>query len=363
LDSQAFQTGEKIVTKKIAAITGITGQDGSYLAELLLEKGYEVHGLRRRSSSFNSQRIEQIYKDPLEYSTNLHLHYGDITDSSSLNRFLSIAKPDEIYNLAAQSHVGVSFETPEYTAETAALGPLKLLESMRSLGGIEQAKFYQASTSELFGGISKNAFNETSLMVPRSPYAAAKLMAYWTTINYREAYGFWAVNGILFNHESPRRGETFVSRKITRGLSRIKHGLQNHLVLGNLDATRDWGHARDYVVAMWKMMQIEKPIDMVISTGQSHSVREFVQIAAELLDIPIYWEGVGLNERGFLQNGQEIIKVDKGYFRPTEVSDLLGDSKLARETLDWRPTTSFRELIKEMVDSDEKLALRDLGKY
>ena len=350
------------MTKKIAAITGITGQDGSYLAELLLQKGYEVHGLRRRSSSFNSQRLEHLYKDPLEHSTNLYLHYGDITDSSSLNRFLSISKPHEVYNLAAQSHVGVSFETPEYTSETVALGALKLLESMRSLGNFEKARFYQASTSELFGGNSKNAFNEKSIMVPRSPYAASKLMAYWTTINYREAYGLWAVNGILFNHESPRRGETFVSRKITRGLSRIKHGLQNHLVLGNLDATRDWGHARDYVFAMWKMMQIEKPIDLVISTGESHTVREFVQIAAETLDIPIFWEGKGLNERGCLQDGQEIIKIDKGYFRPTEVNDLLGDSKLAKEIIDWKPTTTFRELIKEMVDSDEKMAIQELGR-
>jgi GDPmannose 4,6-dehydratase len=344
------------MNQKVAAITGITGQDGSYLAELLLNKGYEVHGLRRRSSSFNSARIEHLYKDPLENSTRFFLHYGDITDTSSLNRFLSDCKPDEVYNLAAQSHVGVSFETPEYTSEATALGPLKILESMKSTGLLLNSRFYQASTSELFGGISSEPLNENSLFVPRSPYAASKLMAYWTTVNYREAYGAWAVNGILFNHESPRRGETFVSRKVTRALSRIKHGLQNQLVVGNLNATRDWGHAADYVEAMWKMMQLEQPIDLVISSGTSHSVREFIHLAAKCLDMNIEWKNEGLNEIGCLEDGREIIKVDAGYFRPTEVNDLLGDSSLARRVIDWQPSVTFEELVREMVAHDETLA-------
>lgn len=348
------------MSRKVAAITGITGQDGSYLAELLLSEGYEVHGLRRRSSSFNTERINHLYSDPFESKSKFNLHYGDMSDSTSLIKFLDDSKPTEIYNLAAQSHVAVSFETPEYTAEASGLGALRLLEAMRTVGITQSCKFYQASTSELFGGESKDSYNEFSALRPRSPYASAKLFAYWTTINYRESYGMWAANGILFNHESPRRGETFVTRKITRALTRIKYGLQRNLVLGNLDATRDWGHASDYVKAMWLMMNREVPNDYVIATGQSYSVRDFINLSARQLDLDLTWKGFGLDEQGLNGKGEVIISVDKGYWRPSEVSDLLGDATKARLELGWEPQISFQSLVAEMIKHDEEACIQEL---
>lgn len=348
-----------MVTKKIAAITGITGQDGSYLAELLLSKGYEVHGLRRRSSSFNTGRIEHLYLDPFEQKTDFFLHYGDMADSTSITRFLSEVRPTEIYNLAAQSHVAVSFETPEYTAETGGIGALRILEAIRATNLVSSTKFYQASTSELFGGLDNVPLNEKSAFRPRSPYASAKLYSYWTTVNYREAYGIWAANGILFNHESPRRGETFVTRKITRGLARVKHGLQSHLVLGNLNATRDWGHAKDFVNAMWLMLQQNAPDDFVIATGESHSVREFATLAAAEIGIELEWKGSGSEEVALDQNGKTVITLDKGYERPTEVMNLLGDFSKAKKTLNWKPTISFKDLVKEMALHDDLIASQE----
>ena len=344
---------------KKALITGITGQDGSYLAELLLEKGYEVHGIKRRASSFNTQRIDHIFQDPHGKNPNLFLHYGDLTDSSNLTRILKEIEPDEVYNLAAQSHVAVSFEAPEYTADVVAMGTLRLLEAIRFLGLEKKTRFYQASTSELFGEVQEVPQRETTPFYPRSPYAVAKLYAYWITVNYREAYGIYACNGILFNHESPVRGENFVTRKITRALVRIKLGLQDCLYLGNLDAKRDWGHAKDYVEMQWLMLQQAKPEDFVIATGVQHSVRDFVNIAARELDIVITWNGSGLDERGYDKSGKCIVLVDPRYFRPTEVETLLGDASNAKEKLGWTPKISFDELVKEMVSVDFKEAQRD----
>jgi len=337
--------------KKRALITGITGQDGSYLAELLLKEGYEVHGIIRRSSSFNTGRIERLYRDPHERG-NLMLHYGDLTDSTNLCFILSQVQPDEIYNLGAQSHVKVSFEMPEYTAEVDGVGTLRILDAIRSTGLEKKVKFYQASTSELYGGVDKEAQNEKTPFYPRSPYSAAKLYGYWITVNYREAYGIHASNGILFNHESPRRGPTFVTRKITRAVARIKAGKQKTLFLGNLNAKRDWGHARDYVKAMWMMLQRDKPGDFVIGTGETHSVREFVEKAFATVDIHITWKGEGVNEVGIDQNGEEVIKIDPRYFRPTEVEFLLADPTKAKTDLGWVPETSFEQLVKEMVEKD-----------
>lgn len=343
---------------KKALITGITGQDGAYLAELLLEKGYEVHGIKRRSSLFNTDRIDHLYQDPHESDRRFILHHGDLTDSSSLIRIIQQVQPDEIYNLAAQSHVAVSFEEPEYTANSDALGALRILEAIRILGLESKARLYQASTSELFGLVQEIPQKETTPFYPRSPYAVAKLYAYWITVNYREAYGIYACNGILFNHESPVRGETFVTRKITRGLARIKLGLQDCLYLGNLDAKRDWGHAKDYVEMQWLMLQQEKPEDFVIATGMQHSVRDFVNTAAKKLEMEIIWNGQGITEIG-LWKGRDIIKVDPRYFRPTEVEALLGDSSKAKEKLGWVPEISFEELVTEMVCEDLKSAERD----
>lgn len=337
---------------KTALITGITGQDGAYLAEFLIRKGYIVHGIRRRSSSFNTQRIDHLYEDPHEHSGKLILHYGDMTDSSSLLRIVEQANPDEIYNLAAQSHVAVSFEEPEYTANSDALGVLRLLEAIRILGLEKKTRFYQASTSELYGMVQETPQRETTPFYPRSPYAVAKLYGYWITINYREAYGIYACNGILFNHESPIRGETFVTRKITRALARIKLGSQRCLYLGNLDAKRDWGHAKDYVEMQWLMMQQEKPDDFVIATGQQYSVRDFVNRAAQHLDINITWKGIGIEEKGYMKDGKCIVEVDPGYFRPAEVETLLGDANKAKQKLGWKPKVSFDELVKEMMISD-----------
>jgi len=345
---------------KKAVITGITGQDGSYLAEFLLEKGYEVHGIKRRTSLFNTARIEHLYTDPEDSETNLYLHHGDMTDSSSLHRIISKVKPDEVYNLAAQSHVAVSFEEPEYTANSDALGTLRLLESIRQAGLEESCKFYQASTSELYGLVQETPQTESTPFYPRSPYAAAKLYAYWITVNYRESYGMYACNGILFNHESPRRGETFVTRKITRALARIKLGTQKALILGNLNALRDWGHAVDYVEMQWMMLQQSKPKDYVISTGTQYSVREFVEIAARNLDITITWHGENENEYGTDQSGRVIVKVNSKYYRPTEVETLLGDSSKARNDIGWIPKVSFHELVKEMVEADLKDAANEL---
>lgn len=344
---------------KKALITGVTGQDGSYLAELLLSKGYEVHGIKRRSSLFNTQRIDHLYEDPHESHRRLFLHYGDLTDSSTLIHIVQRVKPDEIYNLAAQSHVKVSFEEPEYTANSDALGPLRLLEAMRVAGIERTARFYQASTSELYGLVQETPQRETTPFYPRSPYAVAKLYAYWITINYREAYGMYACNGILFNHESPVRGETFVTRKITRALTRIKLGLQDRLYLGNLSACRDWGHARDYVEMQWLMLQQDQPRDYVIATGEQHSVRDFVHMAASCLGMDIRFRGKGIAEQGLDRNGRVIVAVDPQYFRPTEVETLLGDSSKARTELGWTPKTPFRELIEEMVSEDLKLAEKD----
>ena len=345
---------------KTALITGITGQDGAYLAELLLEKGYEVHGIKRRSSLFNTNRIDHLYQDPHDKNPTFVLHHGDLTDSSSLIRIIQEVQPDEIYNLAAQSHVAVSFEEPEYTANSDALGALRILEAIRILGLEKKTKYYQASTSELFGEVQETPQNEKTPFHPRSPYAVAKLYAYWITINYREAYGIYACNGILFNHESPVRGETFVTRKITRALARIKLGLQDNLFLGNMDAKRDWGHAKDYVEMQWLMLQQDKPEDFTISTGVQYSVRDFVNLAAKELDIELKWDGRGVNETGIdVATGKIIIRVDPRYFRPTEVETLLGDSTKAREKLGWTPKTSFKELVKEMVICDLNEAKKD----
>lgn len=344
---------------KRALITGVTGQDGSYLAEFLLEKGYEVHGIKRRASSFNTDRIDHIYVDPHAPKARFRLHYGDLTDSTNLIRIIQQVQPDEIYNLAAQSHVAVSFEEPEYTANADALGTLRLLEAIRILGLQKKVRFYQASTSELYGKVAEIPQTETTPFYPRSPYGVAKLYAYWITVNYREAYGIYACNGILFNHESPRRGETFVTRKITRALSRIKLGLQDCLYLGNLDAKRDWGHARDYVEMQWLMLQQSQPEDFVIATGHQYSVREFVDIAAQELGIQVRWQGGGVDEIGIDHRGRTIVRVDPRYFRPTEVETLLGDPTKAQEKLGWRPQTTFADMVAEMVREDLRIAERD----
>ena len=345
--------------KKVALITGITGQDGAYLAELLLNKGYEVHGIKRRSSLFNTDRIDHLYQDPHETGRRLVLHYGDMTDSSSLIRIIQQCQPDEIYNLAAQSHVAVSFEEPEYTANSDALGALRVLEAIRILGLEKKTRFYQASTSELYGLVQETPQKETTPFYPRSPYAVAKLYAYWITVNYREAYGMYACNGILFNHESPVRGETFVTRKITRALARIKLGLQDCLYLGNLDAKRDWGHAKDYVEMQWLMLQQNQPEDFVIATGVQYSVREFVDAAAQEIGLAIAWQGEGVEEKGYDTKGKCIVSVDPRYFRPTEVESLLGDATKARLKLGWTPKISFQELVAEMMREDLKSAERD----
>ena len=344
---------------KVALITGITGQDGAYLAEFLLHKGYEVHGIKRRSSLFNTDRIDHLYQDPHMAGRKFVLHYGDMTDSSSLIRIIQQVQPDEIYNLAAQSHVAVSFEEPEYTANSDALGPLRVLEAIRILGLEKKTRFYQASTSELFGKVQEIPQRETTPFYPRSPYAVAKLYAYWITVNYREAYGIYACNGILFNHESPVRGETFVTRKITRALARIKLGLQDCVYLGNLDAKRDWGHAKDYVEMQWLMLQQEQPEDYVIATGQQQSVRDFVNAAAAELGTKIRWEGTGVEEKGYDEKGNCIVAVDARYFRPTEVETLLGDPSKAKNKLGWVPKVTFKELVAEMVREDLKAAERD----
>ncbi|TPN40299.1 GDP-mannose 4,6-dehydratase [Mesorhizobium sp. B1-1-9] len=347
------------MTKK-ALITGITGQDGAYLAQLLLSKGYSVHGVRRRTSLFNTDRIDHLYHDPHEKGVDLTLHHGDLTDSSSLMRIIQLVQPDEIYNLAAQSHVAVSFEEPEYTANSDALGALRILEAIRILGMEKKARFYQASTSELYGLVQETPQRETTPFYPRSPYAVAKLYAYWITVNYREAYGMYACNGILFNHESPTRGETFVTRKITRALSRIKLGTQERLYLGNLDALRDWGHAKDYVEVQWLMLQQASADDYVIATGEQHSVREFVTLAATDLDMDLRWEGTGVDEKGYdTKSGKCIVAVDPRYFRPTEVETLLGDASKARQRLGWEPKIKFVDLVKEMIREDFKGARRE----
>jgi GDPmannose 4,6-dehydratase len=344
---------------KIALITGVTGQDGAYLAEFLLNKGYEVHGIKRRTSLFNTDRIDHLYQDPHETGRKFILHHGDLTDSSSLIRIIQQVQPDEIYNLAAQSHVAVSFEEPEYTANSDALGSLRILEAIRILGLDKKTRFYQASTSELFGLVQETPQKETTPFYPRSPYACAKLYAYWITVNYREAYGMYACNGILFNHESPIRGETFVTRKITRALARIKLGLQDCLYLGNMDAKRDWGHAKDYVEMQWLMLQQEKPEDFVIATGVQYSVRDFVNAAAKELGMSIRWEGQGVEEKGYNAAGKVIVSVDPRYFRPTEVETLLGDPAKAKAKLGWTPKITFDELVSEMVREDLKAAERD----
>ena len=346
--------------QRTALITGITGQDGAYLAELLLKHDYSVHGMKRRASLFNTDRIDHLYQDPHVAHRNLILHYGDLTDATNIIRVIQEVQPDEIYNLGAQSHVAVSFETPEYTANADALGTLRMLEAIRILGLTKRTRFYQASTSELYGRVEETPQRETTPFCPRSPYAVAKLYAYWITVNYREAYGIHAANGILFNHESPVRGETFVSRKITRGLARIRVGLEQCLYLGNLDARRDWGHARDYVKAQWLMLQQDEPEDLVIATGQQHSVREFVAHAAGYLGMRIEWRGAGLDETGVdADSGQIVIRVDPRYFRPTEVQTLLGDASRARAKLGWKPEISFEEMVAEMVSADVALAERD----
>lgn len=352
-----------------ALVTGITGQDGAYLAEFLLDKGYEVHGIKRRASSFNTDRIDHLYQDPHEADTKLHLHYGDVTDSTNLIRVVQEVQPDEIYNLAAQSHVAVSFETPEYTANADAVGTLRILEAIRLLKMIDKVRFYQASTSELYGAVRETPQTEDTPFAPRSPYAVAKLYAYWITVNYREAYGIYGCNGILFNHESPIRGETFVTRKITRGLARIRIGLQQQLFLGNLDARRDWGHAQDFVEAQWLILQQDEADDYVIATGEQYSVRDFVDRAAAKLDMRLEWHGDGVNEVGQLamdvdgnedlKAGAPIVRIDARYFRPTEVENLLGDATKARTRLNWRPRISFDELVSDMVLADLKNAERD----
>ena len=347
------------MTKKIALITGVTGQDGAYLAEFLLDKDYEVHGIKRRSSLFNTDRIDHLYQDPHEKNRRFVLHHGDMTDSSSLVRIIQQVRPDEIYNLAAQSHVAVSFEEPEYTANSDALGALRVLEAIRILGMEKKTRFYQASTSELFGLVQETPQKETTPFYPRSPYAVAKLYAYWITVNYREAYGMYACNGILFNHESPVRGETFVTRKITRALARIKLGLQDCLFLGNLDAKRDWGHAKDYVEMQWLMLQQDQAEDFVIATGVQYSVRDFVDAAAAEIGIAVTWRGSGVDEKGYDAQGKCIVQVDPRYFRPTEVETLLGDATKAREKLGWTPKITFTQLVAEMVREDLKAAERD----
>lgn len=345
---------------KKALITGVTGQDGAYLAEFLLEKGYEVHGVKRRASSFNTDRIDHLYQDPHEKNLRLILHYGDLTDSTNLIRIVQQVQPDEIYNLAAQSHVAVSFETPEYTANSDALGTLRILEAIRILGLEKKTRFYQASTSEMFGKVQEVPQRETTPFYPRSPYGAAKVYAYWITVNYREAYCMYACNGILFNHESPVRGETFVTRKITRAMARIKEGLQECLYLGNLDSLRDWGHARDYVKAQWLMLQQAEPEDFVIATGEQHSVREFVERVGAQLGMHIEWRGKGAQEEGVDRaSGKTVVKVDSRYFRPTEVDTLLGDPAKARSKLGWKAETSFAALVEEMVKNDLEVARRD----
>ncbi len=347
------------VAAKIALITGITGQDGAYLAEFLLGKGYEVHGIKRRTSMFNTQRIDHLYQDVHESNVRFRLHYGDLTDSSSLVRVIQQVRPHEIYNLGAQSHVAVSFEEPEYTANSDAIGALRILEAIRILGLEKSVRYYQASTSEMFGQAQKTPQDETTPFYPRSPYGVAKVYAYWITVNYREAYGLYACNGILFNHESPRRGETFVTRKITRGLGRIKLGLQDCLYLGNLDARRDWGHAKDYVQAQWLMLQQPVPEDYVIATGKQHSVREFVEQTARCIDMLITWQGEGAEERGFDAKGRCVVAIDPRYFRPTEVDSLLGDSSKARRQLGWEASTSFADLVQEMAVEDLREAERE----
>jgi len=344
-----------------ALITGITGQDGAYLAEFLLAKGYEVHGIKRRSSSFNTARIDHLYQDPHESDVHMTLHYGDLTDATNLIRVIQEVQPTEIYNLAAQSHVQVPFETPEYTANADALGTLRVLEAVRILGLAEETRIYQASTSEMFGKVLETPQKETTPFYPRSPYGAAKVYAYWITVNYREAYGLHASNGILFNHESPIRGETFVTRKITRALARIKEGIQEKLYIGNLESRRDWGHARDYVEAMWLMLQQGQPDDYVIATGQQYSVREFIEAAAAELGMSIEWQGSGIDESGVdAETGQKIIAVDPRYFRPTEVDTLLGDARKAKDILGWEAKTPFADLVKDMVQKDHESAKRDV---
>lgn len=348
------------VMTKVALVSGITGQDGAYLAEFLLDKGYEVHGIKRRSSLFNTDRIDHLYDDPHKPGVRLHLHHGDLTDSTNLIRIMQQVRPDEVYNLAAQSHVAVSFETPEYTANSDALGTLRMLEAIRILGLVDKTRFYQASTSEMFGKVQEIPQKETTPFYPRSPYGAAKVYAYWITVNYREAYNMYACNGILFNHESPLRGETFVTRKITRGLSRIREGLDDVLYLGNLDSLRDWGHARDYVEAQWLMLQQDRPEDFVIATGKQYSVREFVERVGVRLGMPIAWRGEGVDEQGVDQrDGRVVVKVDPRYFRPTEVETLLGDASKAKAKLGWVPKISFEQLVEEMVDADSGNAKRD----
>lgn len=346
---------------KTALITGITGQDGSYLAELLLEKGYEVHGIKRRSSSFNTERIDHLYQDPHEPNPRLVLHYGDLTDSTNLIRIIQQVKPDEIYNLGAQSHVAVSFESPEYTANSDALGTLRILEAVRILGLIDQTRIYQASTSELYGLVQEIPQKESTPFYPRSPYGVAKLYAYWITVNYRESYGMYACNGILFNHESPRRGETFVTRKITRGLARIDAGLDQCLYMGNLDSLRDWGHARDYVEMQWRMLQQEQPEDFVIATGRQESVRRFIELSAQQLGWgAITWQGEGIGEVGRRgDNGDVVVRIDPRYFRPAEVETLLGDPSKAHSRLGWTPTTTLEELVAEMVAADKQEAAKE----
>ncbi len=353
----SLDSGEAL--KKTALISGITGQDGSYLAEFLLRKGYEVHGIKRRTSLFNTDRIDHLYEDPHVHHRNFILHYGDLTDSSSLVHIVQKVQPDEVYNLGAQSHVAVSFEQPEYTADVDAMGTLRLLEAIRILGLEKKTRFYQASTSELYGLVQQVPQTERTPFYPRSPYAVAKLYAYWITVNYRESYGMYACNGILFNHESPTRGETFVTRKITRALARIKVGLQDCLYLGNMNALRDWGHARDYVEMQWLMLQQEKPEDFVIATGQQHSVREFVSIAAQDLGMKLTWTGGGPDEKALDENGQVIVAVDRRYFRPAEVETLLGDATYANDRLGWKPRIGFEELVQEMVQADLEEAKRD----
>ena len=346
--------------QKRALITGITGQDGAYLAELLLAKGYEVHGMKRRASLFNTDRIDHLYEDPHAPGVRLFLHYGDLTDATNVMRVIQQVQPHEIYNLAAQSHVHVSFETPEYTANADALGTLRILEAIRILGLDKHTRFYQASTSEMFGMVQEVPQTERTPFYPRSPYGVAKLYAHWITVNYREAHGLYACSGILFNHESPVRGETFVSRKITRGLTRVAEGLQSCIYLGNLDARRDWGHARDYVEAQWLMLQQERPQDFVIATGLQHSVREFTEKVATLVGMRLEWRGRGLEEVGVdRRSGRTVVRIDSRYFRPTEVDSLLGDASKARRELHWAPVVSFDELVAEMVSSDRSLARRD----
>jgi len=344
---------------KTALITGVTGQDGSYLAELLLGKGYVVHGIKRRASLFNTTRVDHLYRDPHEEDVRFFLHHGDLTDSSNLIRIMGQTQPDEIYNLAAQSHVAVSFEEPEYTANSDAIGALRLLEAVRILGLEKKARFYQASSSELYGLVQEVPQRESTPFYPRSPYAVAKLYAYWITVNYREAYGLYACNGIAFDHESPVRGENFVTRKVTRALARIKLGLQSCLYIGNLDAKRDWGHAKDFVEAQWLMLQQDEPMDIVLATGVQHSVREFIDTAAQELDMRIRWAGSGVEEKGYDQAGNCVVSVDPRYFRPTEVDALLGDISKAKRVLGWQPKMTFNELVKEMVANDFEAAKRD----